>query len=302
MNTKNKLNICSKEKCYGRCDMAYIIVKYIKPLLQNLSNDIREYNMQLITTKCLNTAVMMLYFMLGQKGLVHSDHCDSRAVINRHSNGIDTNENILKDMKTSILRKKGKYRQLYYILMNDNYFPYLNDPNKPDAFFPGHVFILEKIPENYKKGKYSYNLYQSYINQYDLKGYLEKNDYTFKMNFNQVENLLDKITYILNANYWDNKCIKYWNDFTKVDTSNIYGSNHRGKLFICCAKARIDKCIDNIKKYTKSKLDRLILLDPKYDNDIYGNKDFYSGRVDALTNKQMKEELKNILFDIKKNK
>jgi hypothetical protein len=38
-------------------------------------------------------------------------------------------------------------------------------------FFPGHVFILEKIPS--KDEPYFY-FYQSYINNYDLKDHIKK--------------------------------------------------------------------------------------------------------------------------------
>ena len=242
MNIEKKCvgNVCNRK----RCDIVYVIMRYITPLMQCLTNDVREYNMQLLTTKCLNTAVMLMFFMLGKKGLEHSRYCDSHSVIDRHNKGIDNNASVIKKMNKYILSKSIKTRHIYYILMNDCYF----DRPGNEAFFPGHVFIIER---SFTDTDTYFNLYQSYINQYDLKEYYIKNK-TLRYTLDQMRELLKKLAYITSVGVWDDKCIQYWMDFTHVDTSSLKDAGTAGKLYICFSDDKLRVCVENIKAYVRS--------------------------------------------------
>jgi len=293
MNNPPELTSCSNKKCSTRCDIVYVIVKYVTPLMQCLTNDIREYNMQLLTTKCLNTAVMLMFFMLGKRGLEHSKYCDSYAIVERHNKGLDNNAAVMKKMRHVILNKKVTNRYIYYILMNDGYFDL---PNGEKVYFPGHVFILERV---YYGGKPYFNLYQSYINKYDLQGYYTKNK-TVRYTMKQIEVLIDKLSYITKNETWDDKCVQYWLDFTMVDTSNLRGSRQGGKLFICFSYEILKLCIENIKEYVKEKISSINSQDL---SKVYGDPSYYrDSSVNPLTYGEMKGTLHNILFDIEKNK
>ena len=299
-----KMNIerrCVDNKCtQKRCDIVYVIMRYLTPLMQCLTNDIREYNMQLLTTKCLNTAVMLMFFLLGRKGLEHSRYCDSHSVIDRHNKGIDNNKSVMKKMFKCILNKRISSRYVYYILMNDGYF---DAPSKPEgrAYFPGHVFIIER---SFSGSDTYFNLYQSYINEYDLKGYYIKNR-TLRYTFEQMKDLLQKLQYITSIGTWDDKCVQYWMDFTHVDTSNLKGAHQGGKLFICFSYDKLKVCVENIKHYVNEKLGE-IRNKVKSKEDmrvIYGNPSYYNNSpVKPLTYGDMKINLESILTDIQKNK
>ena len=88
-------------KC--RCDIGYILKNYVKPLMQTLSNDVKDYYLKLITTKCLNTAIMLGIFMIGyKKTKAIADYCDTKATRLRHLNKIDDNPTIFQNFKLSI--------------------------------------------------------------------------------------------------------------------------------------------------------------------------------------------------------
>lgn len=309
MNNAGELSLdrCTRTRC-SRCDIGYIISNYITPLMQCLTNDIKDYNMGLLTTKCLNTAVMIMYFMLGERGLRKASSCDSRDVVKRHTEYLEknsiqdkfaSNKQVLAKMRRQIMRKSSKTRELYYILMNDSSFPY-EGKMKPNAFFPGHVFVLEKIP-GYPTPYYY--IYQSYINKYDLKGHLKYKNNTLKMDYEETRKLLDKLKYILTqTKVWDDNCVQYWKDFTFVDTTNIKGSITEGNLFICCASSKVLSCMENIEQYAKTKLDQLQNVDEAQKHGTYGNVTRYHTNERILTNSEMRDRLTELLNDLRKYK
>lgn len=266
------------------CDLMYIVVNYITPLMQFLTNDIRSFNMQLKTTKCLNTALMITFLFLGKKGIKHAEVCDSNAIVSRYEKGEHNNHEMIEKIKKLVMRPTKK-RYMFYILLNEGYFG--------DKYFPGHVFIIEKSN--------TYNLYQSYINKYDLKSYYETQNNTFQMSRDEVKNLIKKLEYIvLTSKTWDEKCVKYWKEFTHVDTSNIKDAPHVGKLNICMSHAPITSCLWNIEKYIKKKKKEIKDLDP---SSIYGSLEYYDTRsIQPLTVGELSNKLNNILEDIHKNK
>ena len=85
-----------------KCDLGYILKDHLDCIFQLLTNEFPEYNFRMQTTKCLNTAVMLLQFFVGAKGMAIVDSCDTRKVIERHQNGIDDNMIILNDLKRQI--------------------------------------------------------------------------------------------------------------------------------------------------------------------------------------------------------
>ena len=292
-----KLTKCTTRTC-SRCDIVYIIMKYINPLLQCLSNDIKEYNMQLITTKCLNTAVSLMFFLLGNKGVELATYCNSNTVVERHKAGNDNNTDVMRKIKKIILNKAIKNRYVYYILFNDGYFPIVTDGKESTVYFPGHVFLIERSSD--ENGSY-YNFYQSYINQYDLMGYYDKKK-SFKYSVDDTRDIILKLEYILKADSWDDKCIQYWKEFTHVDTTSIKGSNHKGHLFVCFTYDKIKVCVENINHYVAEKLSLLKDLAVTKPNDVYGEKRNYDSDITPLTNKEMYKQLEFILKDISLNK
>jgi hypothetical protein len=269
--------------------MVHILKDYVKPIMQLLSNDIVDYNMRLIVTKCLNTAVMLVYFLLGEKGIRMANYCDTHATIKRHQDNLDNNTTLITSLTKDLLLKTSK-RYIYYILLTDARFP---RTGTEDVFFPGHVLVFEKIPGTGTKEPY-YNIYQSYINQYDLKGYYNNTNNATKISYKDLKVLLSNLKYILESEKWDDKCIKYWKDLTFVDTTSMKDSLSKNRFFLCYQRALVSVCIEKVYKYVIDKLRPLKYM--QYEtNEIYGDIERYDASQNPLTKFQMKTELSNLL-------
>lgn len=287
----------TKDNCQ-RCDIVYVLKKYVKPLMQTLTVDIKEYYMRLLVSKCLNTAVMLAVFMLGkEKGISIANYCDTEKTRIRHKNNEESNNSILAWFKKDIFSKNIKsHRYLYYILLTDGKFTF-EDQTKPYAFFPGHVFIIEKFPS--KNGTLpNYYLYQSYINEYDLEGHVKKNNNTLKLDYDRLKKIINGLVYILNVEKWDDNCVDYWKTLTFVDSSYLKDSQCKGNYFLCVKKARVYDCLKYIEEYTAEKIQEITPMVNADKNQIYGDKSLYDERQTPLTVFQMYTNLKKLYGDV----
>ena len=88
------------------CNYLYIISKYIVSILQIMNVVFADkYTNNLITTKCLNTAVMIIVLTLGDKKIPAIQYCDVSNTIHRHGLKQDDNLQIFNKMNRSIVRK-----------------------------------------------------------------------------------------------------------------------------------------------------------------------------------------------------
>lgn len=318
MPAKYHFDSCKRGEPCTRCDIGYVLKNYVTPLMQTLTVDIRDYYMRLLTTKCLNTAVMLAIFMLGrEKGIAIANYCDTVKTKYRHDNNIDDNNTILSWFKDDLFNKRPlKHRYFYYVLLTDGKFPFdntnatntssnekINQNNNNIGFFPGHVFIIEKIP-NPAGGQPIYYLYQSYINQYDLKGYVEKNQNSLRISYERLSTVVEGLMYILNVEKWDDKCVEYWKKLSFVDSSYLKGSKCKGNFFLCVKRARVVDCLKHIEQYTVNKIKEVAprVAEPAQRNDIYGDKTLFDAREKPLTVLQMYNTLKRLYRDVSNRK
>ena len=271
------IQLCKSKQDCTRCDLAYVLKDYVNPLIQLLTYDLRDYNMQFLTTKCLNTGVMLMLFMAGKKqGLQITEECDSALVTSRHRSKTDSNYDILNSLVERVLSKHFRFRQVYYILMTDGYFTRQSEQAE-QVYFPGHVFILEKV----KEGPTIYfNFFQSYINEYDLKGHFDNMNGSVRLSYEDAAVMMKQISYVLMSDIWDEKCTQYWYDITKVDASKFNGCTTTDNLFLCFRNISLKSCVENIQTYVKDKLKTIA----------------HSPVKDPAT---VKKDLENLLEDIK---
>jgi hypothetical protein len=302
MNTKKlSLDRCTKETC-KKCDLGYIIKDYVKPLMQCLTLDIKDYYMRLLVSKCLNNAILISFFMTGKKkALQMGNYCDTHATTKRHESGEQNNADLIDKLDADLLYKKNiKHRYLYYILMTDAYLP-TDNTQEEHKFFCGHVFIIEKIPGENGSLPFYY-FYQSYINEYDFKGHIEKNKNTLKKTYEEMYDMLKKIKYILLNKHWDDTSVKYWKDITFVDTSQLKGGKPHNKIYLCYSKTKLKECIKHIEKYVRGHL-KIISKHKNEDmNKIYGDSSLYDADQQPLTVYRMKtslEKLQNTIIEHK---
>ena len=131
------------EVCLSDCNVTSIILKYLVPIFQYLSVEMKDYNMKLKTTKCLNTAVMLVYILGSQKDIdTKVDYCDTENINKRYEKikdekkKVERKEKILNKLEKDITNSKLNNRYFYYILMTHT--TMYNKKNEK-GWFPGHV-------------------------------------------------------------------------------------------------------------------------------------------------------------------
>jgi hypothetical protein len=292
-----------------RCDLGYVIKDHITAIMQILTNELPQFNFRLQTSKCLNTSVMMMMFLAGKRGIDIANYCDTREVIQRHKAGEDQNTLILNDLKKQLFSKREKARTLYYILLTDGYFPIAPDasqsqpfPPADNVYFPGHVFILEKVWD-VKESKHYFYFYQSYINQYTLKQHIEYNN-GLKITWEKAQNLIDNLESVLNATQWGQQNVKKWKEMTFTNSSKFNNTTSQGNFFLCFKKTKSKVCYDNLSLCLQRVLRQLEGLPTHEDNNVYGDQSLYDEDAMPLTNKQLKDEAVTLLskINIFKNK
>ncbi len=247
---------------YKDCDVTNLVMKYLDPLIQLLSGTMKNYNMQMKTTKCLNTAVMLTYILGGSDKLKSVEYCEVDTINKRYekqkNKKLQFKKNVFKKLQKDLSSKYNKKRYFYYILMTNNDMTKSNvlpANAQKTQFFPGHVFIIDKFPTCGNKDP-KYNIYQSYINQYDLEGHFKRNKYSMNLKNNDISFLLSGINNIISNPIWNEEAVDFWNNFTFVDTKNLlkYKTN---KINLCYSKIRIDNCYKEFNKFIKLHLNEL---------------------------------------------
>ena len=296
------MNVCR----YENCDVTNLIMKYLEPLIQLCSSTMTDYNMQMKTTKCLNTAVMLTNILGGSDKLKTVEYCEVSKINNRYNTKKDKlqhKKNIFEELKKDISKKNINKRYFYYILMTNNYMEKsenLNSSSPETQHFPGHVFIIDKFPSCNNKEP-TYNIYQSYINEYDLKGHFKRNKNSMKVKDNNINFVLDGINNIISNKVWNNDAVNFWNEFTFVDTKELI--NYKtDKINLCYSKISIDDCYKEFYKFTYNRalnlyneisLNDIVKL-KKY--DIYADKnEFY---IKQLNPNELYMKLRELILEL----
>lgn len=258
------------------CGIVPLLQKFIKPLTQCLTNDLPQFDMQLQVTKCVNTGIMLGFFMIGQTNMTELvEYCNTFNTRQRYKTGVLTSPSIFTNLEEDITSSTS-IPMFYYILITDSFI------NK--VYFPGHVFIIKHTPEN------KYHLYQSYIGEYDLNQSMER-----EFDVKGMKLLINDLRIICTSILWDPHCVDAWKRITTIETYSFIGLPTQGKLLLCFKKAPIKQCIEGIKSYAIKKEKEIYPLLQKGDGDkVYGNIELYDQREEPLTNLQIYTSVKKI--------
>ena len=287
----------STRKCYQpsrrRCDIGYIVKDYVKPIMQAMTVDIREYNMRLITSKCLNTAVMFMVLIFGKAALEDTEHCDVKNVMTRHkrpncaaSRDCD-NLKLVEELKKDLLAPSSK-RMVYYIMLTDGQFD--RGADEQSAFFPGHVMVWEKVPGTEAM---HYYIYQSYINEYDYKGSLAFRHWS-AVSAKRMHRFLYRLTKFMQDRIWDKRMVNFWKDLTNVDTSEMLGGRPDNCFHLCYRVRENGQCLSNLYRLVENTLANLPSPNAQRDDEIYGSEDNFDKREKPLNNGQMRERFESL--------
>lgn len=236
------------------CNYLYIVSKYIVSILQVMNIVFADkYTNNLITTKCLNTAVMIIVLTLGGKNIPTIQYCDVSNTIQRHRLKQDNNVKIFTKMKRSIVRKmkQTSSTMIYYIMLTDGNLT-SSISNSPGKYFPGHVFILEKNIDS--DNNINYRIYQSYIAKYTLNDHLNKTKCkVYKID--EIKPMLKFFEMFLSPNYtWNNETVKYWTKLTDVDSSEFVGCT-TSNIFLCYKSFKSNSILKKVRTFVNIHLD-----------------------------------------------
>jgi hypothetical protein len=258
------LTQCDFDSC-TYCDLAWIVKDHMRLLMKLFRNDLSEYSMQMVDTKCLNTAVIIMFMLLGSPALQHTRYCDVENVRSRAKSNIDYDSAaIAKDLRQSLLRKNqnnaSSKRELYYIMMT-NY-------TVREHFFTGHVFVIERIPQvrelsnAVNAAPARYMLYQSYLDEFNLQEFFEMNANTFEIPYHRLSYWMDELVKFYENDLWDEDTMEFWKSFTGVeDVRSLKGSEKKGFSHLCFQRVPVTNCTRVLKQHLQKVIQDKELMD-----------------------------------------
>jgi hypothetical protein len=278
------------------CDIGYLIKDHIPAIMQVLTIELREYNMQLITTKCLNTAVMIMYLMLGADALHSTRYCDVQNIRQRVKGNIEQpSSNVARDLRDVVMG--GKKRALIYVMITDGRMQVQQQPQSRananagsknvqkagSAYFPGHVFVIERLPRG------TFNLYQSYINHYDLWGHIERQA-SLSVGRTRMQEIVDGLARLMSIRSWDSDATEFWMKLTNTPESHarqFEGHVIHGNLFMCYREVITNNCVKKLNDLVARTLDSLSNIAPELMDQTYGDASMFDSDTKPLTARQV---------------
>ena len=266
--------------------------------------------MKLKTTKCLNTAVMLVY-ILSEKIYIKQnvDYCDTDNINKRFNTireqNLDTMEEkkkILDDLDKDIKIPETNTRFFYYVLMTNTKMKKKKRKSKLDMskdyeWFPGHVYIIEKHTDC--KDKLKYKIYQSYINEYDLNGHYKYNNNSVNLRSN-IKTIVNGMKNILLKKKWNKSAVNFWNKLCYIDTTNLVGCETE-YINICYTKIPIKNCYKNLERFTNNAIKNIQKNISNKNNDIYNiNQDDNDMKIRQYEINELLNEFKNLKLDLEK--
>lgn len=275
----------------------------------------------MLTTKCLNTAMMMIFILTGVAGVKDAGTCSTdkvkrkrlaqiqRTVNNDSSQPYWTPAMALRD---DVLN--STVPTLFYVMLTHNPLvkpedvdshptTYSDDEKKSEdgVMFPGHVFVIESSGD----GKYS--LFQSYIGQYDLKDHLKFPQY-LDMSKARMTELLDGLISMLHRATWTPATTAFWSELTHsdpVESKKFEGYSIMERVLLCHREFPATECAKVLLDTIGATLAEIGDVDSSRDGEVYGNAEMFdvkdelrSYAVAPLTRGEMRTQLYTIKSNI----
>lgn len=222
------------------CDLGDLLKDHFSMLIDIFKTDLKQLGVESVYTKCLYTAVTVLYLICGHSAISGSLQCYVNNVKSRMAKkNKNEKEMFIKDnvkQAVSSILKKERRRMVYFIMITNSELPHPKDKHK-EEFFPGHVFVIDK--QIMKEGnKPIYRIYQSYINKYTLEDYSKKinndtGDLYNEYSYERMQEFIKNLSYFMNSKIWDARNVSFWKDFTLVDASNFEGYPIQPYIHFC---------------------------------------------------------------------
>lgn len=248
------------------CDIAYIIKDHLPAVFQLMNVEVPSYNIQLQTTKCLNTAVIMLYLFAGEDALDATSFCDVPNVRERATT-LDFSLHVWTDLQKEILKPAaiGSPRTLFYVMLTNGNLQLKTD-KKSTKMFPGHVFVLERL-----HGGNRFNMYQSYIGHYDMSKQIDMVK-SLSMSRARMTEIIACLGRIVSKDIWDESSTRDWKVVSLVDESRFMDHLVRGNICLCFRTVTTAACVEHLRFLIDKalpKIQEVIKTSPEYGSQVY---------------------------------
>jgi hypothetical protein len=284
----------------GVCRVAELIGEHVPLLMQLLTNEpaMRDFNLQLVTTKCLNTAVMLMVLLLGERSLEQARQCSVGRVRERFQVSA-SGDRARADMHSAdglagavLAPLRGGRRRLHYVMLTDGDMPV--DGGRGHVYFPGHVFVIEKEAEG------SYGLYQSFIKQYDLAQHVRHRGGSLRLDEPQMRLVMGALVRFVPTATWDAQCSEALALLTHLDAEQFrpfHGAAKHSAVLLCHRELELEgSCADVLARYAAHKAAELAPPGPADAKSVYGDASLYAAAgAQPLTVAQVRAGLAGLL-------
>lgn len=252
------------------CDLGTLIHDHFNMLIDIFGKDLKDLGVESVYTKCLYTSVTILYILCGNKAIEGSLKCYVNNVKERMEglSDSDVESHIKRDARDASMRilANNRRRMVYFMMITNAELPHAKNKERKDAFFPGHVFVIDKL--FYANEKFPrYKLYQSYINKYTLQDFSERkkkrkrntnnndnDDKAMDYTYEEMTVFLEKLSHLLNSKTWTSDNVKFWKEFTHVSAEYMKGYSLQPYIYFCYNELPAIRCRLGLLNLLKDKL------------------------------------------------
>jgi len=173
---------------------------------------------------------------------------------------------VAKSMKKKLLGERSPNHAIFYILIS--HYETEKDSKDPYYYFPGHVFVLEKVPNSTR-----FNMYQSYIQEYEMGQYIDNNK-SLSVGRTTLTQWLDGIIDMF-QHPWNEKTSEFWSKMTHTNAQELSGSLNgfdiNRHVKVCCHRSKVKNCDASLKKLVLKHIKIIEGLDYEKLHSTYGN-------------------------------
>jgi hypothetical protein len=278
----------------------------------------------MVVTKCLNTAVFMVFILVGKTGVDRIRACNADVVTRLARNeSVPPPMRALRALRDAVLGS-GEPAVFFVMLTNAALLRHsaAKDGSEPESVpFPGHVFVIER----HIGGKYS--VFQSYINQYDLSQHLTRHPEKLGMDRTAITHILEGLVDMLDRDVWTRGTSQFWKSFTgasDVHCRNFEGFSTRGRVLSCFRELPAAECNNHLLSLASQTLadisraenealgalgeavgEESDLQRARFGNSVYGDAELFEvsaayahHTIRPLTHMEMKAEALQVISEI----
>jgi hypothetical protein len=265
------------------CDTGYIIKNHLQAILQVLAVELGDISVPLQTTRCYYTAMLMVYLLIGNTNSV--GQCQKQ----KSKSSPDIPLNVANAMRTKLLRESQSNHTIFYILIS--HYETEKDSKDPYYYFPGHVFIIEKVPKSTR-----FNMYQSYIQEYDMSQYID-NAKSQSVGRTKLTTWLDGIVDMF-THPWNERTSAFWSDMTHTNaqelSNSLNGFDINRHVKVCCHRSVVKSCDASLKKLVLKHIKLIQGIDTDQLHTTYGHHPSELNEYTPMSAASILEELKVI--------